>query len=535
MFDIEKITRPNVKALKPYQSARDEFGGLAQVSLDANENPFGFGLNRYPDASMKELKHQFAPFRNVETDQLIFGNGSDELIDLLIRAFCEPKQDKILVFPPVFSMYEVCARINDVQIVKQHLTADFQIDLETVLPILTDPNLKVIFICSPNNPTGNKMDKQAILSVAKAFSGLVVVDEAYIDFTDDTLLGEQLPNVFILNTFSKAFGLAGIRLGVGMGAKEVIDVLHKIKPPYNVNSITQEKAIEALKRPDELKRQVELLIAERSGLIADLKGIPSVKKIYPSDANFLLVEFEDAKATYDQMLQKGIVLRDRSSQVANTLRVTVGTPEENRQLITALRDEEYASIGRKGTSLRTTSETQILVEVNLDDPKNTAISTGISFFDHMLDQIARHGAIGLHVAVKGDIHIDPHHTIEDTALALGSAFNDALKDRKGIERYGFLLPMDDCLAQVAIDFGGRPWLEWNVNFKGTHIGEFPTEMASHFFKSFSDTSRSNLNVKAEGDNDHHKIESIFKAFARAIKMAVRKDDSGVLPSTKGVL
>ncbi|NQZ76936.1 MAG: imidazoleglycerol-phosphate dehydratase HisB [Ekhidna sp.] len=266
-----------------------------------------------------------------------------------------------------------------------------------------------------------------------------------------------------------------------------------------------------------------------------LDGIESVKHIYPTDANFLLVEFDNPKEVYANLLAKGIVVRDRSSQVPNTLRITIGTVEENQRLIAALKEESYQPEGRIGRCVRATSETKINIEVNLDDYTQTSIATGVAFFDHMLDQIARHGGIGLQVAVEGDVEIDTHHTIEDTALALGTAFNEALKDRKGIERYGFLLPMDDCLAQVAIDFGGRPWLEWEASFKATHLGEMPTEMAFHFFKSFSDTARCNLNIKAEGDNDHHKLESIFKAFARAIKMAVRKDYSGIMPSTKGML
>ena len=290
-----------------------------------------------------------------------------------------------------------------------------------------------------------------------------------------------------------------------------------------------------LNRPDLIKKQVEILIAERSKLKTALEKISSVKQVYDSDANFLLVAFENSEEVYQNLMTQNIVVRDRSKQVPGALRISVGTPEENTRLIAALNNESYKPTGRIGTTIRSTSETKIKIEVRLDDPSNSAISTGIAFFDHMLDQIARHGAIGLTVEVEGDIQIDPHHTIEDTALALGAAFNDALKDRKGMERYGFLLPMDDCLAQVAIDFGGRPWLEWDVNFEATHVGEMPTEMASHFFKSFSDTARCNLNIKAEGDNDHHKIESIFKAFARAVKMAVRKDDSGLLPSTKGVL
>lgn len=535
MLDIDKITRANVRAMKPYSSARSEFDGIAQVSLDANENPFGFGLNRYPDASLSKLKKAFGDWREVEPNQIIFGNGSDELIDLLIRAFCEPGQDSILSFSPTFSMYGVCANVNNVEYLDKPLNEEFQINLEALEPELERENLKIIFICSPNNPTGTTIPKNIILKIASKFKGLVVVDEAYIDFGGETVVCENVPNLFVLQTFSKALGLAGARLGIGMGSKEVIDVLHKIKPPYNVNSLTQEKALETLARPEQIREQVQLLLTEREMLSKELSAISDVKKIYPSEGNFLLVEFDDAEKTYQEMLSKGIVLRDRSSQVPNTLRITVGTPEENRRLLTALRNEEFRSIGRIGRCVRNTSETKIKIEVNLDDPSSTAISTGVAFFDHMLDQIARHGAIGLQVQVQGDLEIDAHHTIEDTALALGKAFDDALGDRKGMERYGFLLPMDDCLAQVAIDFGGRPWLEWDADFKATHVGEMPTEMASHFFKSFSDTARCNLNIKSEGDNDHHKIESIFKAFARAIKMAVRKDDSGVLPSTKGVL
>lgn len=535
MFDINKITRANVLAMKPYSTARNEFEGMADVSLDANENPFGFGLNRYPDGTLQELKNAYAQFRNTTPEQLIFGNGSDELIDLLIRAFCEPGRDKILTFTPSFSMYSVYAEINNVEEVQKSLNDQFQIDVSSMEDVIDDPTLKLIFICSPNNPTGNTIDQETILSITEKFNGLVVVDEAYVDFSNETLVGRDIPNLFILQTFSKAFGLAGVRLGAGIGSKDAIAVLNKIKPPYNVNSLTQKQALEALERPEEIRKQVEILNDERSKLTSSLESIASVRKVYPSEANFLLVAFEDANEIYNALIAKGIVVRDRSKLVDGCLRITVGTPVENEKLIAALKDQDYQQEGRIGQCIRSTSETKIKIEVNLDDASNSSISTGIAFFDHMLDQIARHGSIGLNVQVKGDLNIDPHHTIEDTALALGTAFNDALKERKGIERYGFLLPMDDCLSQVAIDFGGRPWLEWEADFNATHVGELPTEMVSHFFKSFSDTARCNLNIKAEGDNDHHKIESIFKAFARAIKMAVRKDDSGVLPSTKGVL
>ena len=535
MFDINKITRPNIQKLQPYSSARNEFGGMAEVYLDANENPFGFGLNRYPDHACAELKKKYASFRKVKSDQLIFGNGSDELIDLIIRSFCEPTKDKILVFTPTFGMYKVNAAVNNVEVIEQSLTLDFQINADELKPRFLDENLKLIFICSPNNPTGNKIDKKTILSISREFDGLVILDEAYADFSDESLIHENLPNLLVLQTFSKAFGMAGIRLGVGIGNPMVIDVLNKVKPPYNVNSLSQEQALAALDRSEEIRKQVQELISERETLAEELSALSNVQKVYPSDANFLLVQFEDASKTYQDLLSKGIVVRDRSSQVTNTLRITVGTPEENRKLISALKKVPFKSQSRRGNLIRSTSETQIRIMVDLDDPTDSLISTGIAFFDHMLEQIARHGGIGLVVEAKGDLSIDPHHTIEDVGLALGSTFNEALGDRKGIERYGFLLPMDDCLAQVAIDFGGRPWLEWSAEFKATHLGDLPTEMVSHFFKSFSDTARCNLNIRAEGENDHHKVESIFKAFARALKMAVRKDDSGLLPSTKGVL
>ncbi|MDE0471272.1 MAG: histidinol-phosphate transaminase [Ekhidna sp.] len=535
MFDVNKIVRPNIKALKPYSSARSEFEGIAEVSLDANENPFGFGLNRYPDTSLKKLKHTFAKFRGIEQNRLIFGNGSNEIIDLLIRIFCKPRKDKLLTLPPTFSMYSVSALINDVKEVQVPLTANFQIDYPVIAPLLSDESLKLIFICSPNNPTGNQMNPEVIRKITYSFGGLVVLDEAYIDFSGGSLIREEIPNLFILQTFSKAFGLAGARLGVGVGQPEVINLLNKVRPPYNINSLTQDKAVEALERPELIKRQIEILKDEKAKLEQSLPEIKGINKIYPSDANFLLVEFEDAKAAYRKLLKRGIILRDKSNQIENTLRITIGTPEENAKLIQALKGEASKEIGRIGKCARTTAETKIYVEVNLDDPAGSVSATGVAFFDHMLDQVARHGAIGLKVQVEGDLKIDTHHTIEDTALALGAAFNSALKDRKGIERYGFLLPMDDSLAQVAIDFGGRPWLEWKADFSATHVGKMPTEMVFHFFKSFSDTARCNLNIKVEGQNDHHKIESIFKAFAQVLKMAVKKNESGLLSSTKGVL
>jgi histidinol-phosphate aminotransferase len=534
MIEIPNLVRPSIRTLKPYSSARDEFEGEASVWLDANENPFNNGLNRYPDPHQKELKWTLAKQKEVMPNQVFFGNGSDEIIDLLMRAFCEPGQDSVLQFSPTYGMYEVSAGINNVSLLDVPLTAEFQLDIEGAKRVIQNEKPKLIFVCSPNNPTGNLIARKTIEELLKS-NAIVVIDEAYSDFASESWVKEidNYTNLVVLQTFSKARGMAGIRLGMAFANPEILAVLDRIKPPYNVNILTQQTAMKGLESLD--KSVITTLVEERKKLEAELPKLPQVVKMYPSEANFLLVEFKDAKSTYDMLVKTGIVVRDRSGQVANTLRITVGTPSENERLIEVLSGKWIDKKSERiGTVKRTTSETDILVEVNLDSNKNTSIETGLGFFDHMLDQVSKHGKIGLKVEVMGDLHIDEHHTIEDTALALGEAFLKALGDKKGIERYGYLLPMDDCLAQVALDFGGRPWLVWETEFKREKVGELPTELFYHFFKSFSDAAKCNLNVKAEGDNEHHKIEAIFKAFARAMKMAVKKEGDE-LPSTKGVL
>ncbi len=535
MIDIHSLIRPNILKLKPYSSARDEFEGKADVWLDANENPFDNGLNRYPDPHQKDLKWAMAREKNLNPDQVFFGNGSDEVIDLLMRAFCIPGKDKILQCSPTYGMYRVSAETNDVEVLDVPLMQDFQIDLAAAKKVIADELPKLIFLCSPNNPTGNLMDQKTIESLL-ASNAIVVIDEAYSDFFSQPSWTKRLSefnNLFVMQTFSKARGLASIRLGIGFGNPEIISVLDKIKPPYNVNGPTQEAALRSLITFD--GKVVSELIEERRRLEIELPKIDGVLKIYPSEANFLLAEFDDASAVYELLTKNGVVVRDRSRQIANCLRITVGSPPENQKLLTLLKGENLPeSTDRIGKVRRTTNETDISIEVNLDDNSQTSISTGIGFYDHMLDQVSKHGKIGLRIQVQGDLEIDEHHTVEDTAIALGEAFLKALGSKRGIERYGYMLPMDDCLAQVAIDFGGRAWLEWDAKFTREKVGELPSEMFYHFFKSFSDAAKCNLNIKAEGDNEHHKIEAIFKAFARAIKMAV-KVDGDELPSTKGVL
>jgi len=560
MFDLNKITRPNIKNLKPYSSARDEFKGKARIFLDANENAFGSfagsDFNRYPDPLQTDLKLKIAEIKNIKPERIFLGNGSDEIIDLLFRAFCNPGKDKAILMPPTYGMYKVSADINDVKTLEVPLDKNFDINTEKVLTTI-DEQTKLIFVCSPNNPSGNRMSQDRIIRLLKNFQGIVIVDEAYIDYADEESsirLLDKYPNLLVMQTFSKARGMAALRVGIAFTSKKIIDILNKIKPPYNINGYSQKKILEALSKHKEFNGLVEIVKKQRKILNKELEKLSFVEKIYPSQANFLLVKFKDAQKTYNYLAQNGIIVRDRSSMhnCENSLRITIGTPSENKELINILRkldnlpetetDFEQNTLlepvlsNRSAKIHRKTSETDITIILDIENPKISAFDTGIGFFDHMLEQVAKHGNIGLNIKVKGDLQVDEHHTIEDVALTLGKAFKQALSDKVGVERYGFALPMDDASAQVLIDFGGRPYFVWQADFKREMIGQMPTEMFKHFFKSFSDAAACNLHIKAEGENEHHKIEGIFKAFARAIRMAIRKDPfNNYLPSTKGKL
>lgn len=339
MFNLDTIIRENVKRLKPYSSARDEFKGQADVWLDANENPFDSGLNRYPDPLAMEVKKAIGKIKGVNPENIFLGNGSDEAIDLLYRAFCEPGKDKALIMPPTYGMYEVSAGINDVEILRVPLTEQFQIDLASTKSFLKDKSIKLIFICSPNNPTGNLVNVEDVKAIARNFHGLVVVDEAYIDFAPNASLIpllKEIPNLVILQTFSKAWGMAGIRLGMAFASAEIINILNKIKPPYNINTFTQKMALDALINEDGKDSSVTVILREREILVSKLVELPNVNKIYSSDANFILVEFTDPNAVYNTLVEKGIIVRNRHSVVNGCLRITIGTPEENERLIEAL-------------------------------------------------------------------------------------------------------------------------------------------------------------------------------------------------------
>lgn len=340
-IDINALVRRNVLNMKPYSSARDEFHGEAEVFLDANENPYPTPYNRYPDPLQWSVKEKLAGIKGVDPKQIFLGNGSDEPIDLIIRAFCEPNQDSIMITEPTYGMYKVCAEVNAVNVQQVLLTPEFDIDLDAI-PNTFDATTKVIFLCSPNNPTGNILNREKIVEVLKRFYGLVVIDEAYIDFTDSKSFLSELkkyPNLVVLQTFSKAWGLAGLRLGMCFASQEIISILNKIKYPYNVNIRTQELAMEALDNVYRKDIWVEEILQQREWLKSELQKLPLVEKIFPSDANFLLVRVRDAQSTYQYLMNKRIIVRDRSrvNLCYNCLRITVGTPEENKRIIEALK------------------------------------------------------------------------------------------------------------------------------------------------------------------------------------------------------
>jgi histidinol-phosphate aminotransferase len=346
MFNLNNLVRENIKTLTPYSSARDEFSGEAKIFLDANENALGSPLtkwyNRYPDPHQVKVKEALSKVKLVEPEKIFLGNGSDECIDLLYRCFCNPGKDNVIICPPTYGMYEVSANINDVAIKKAPLLHDFQLDL-VHLENLVDENTKLIWICSPNNPTANSMNREDVETILNNFSGLVVVDEAYINFSRQKSFIQELndyPNLVVLQTFSKAWGLAGLRLGMAFASEEIIEILNRVKPPYNVNQVTQELALKALEEVDQVNEMIKELVQMRVALKGVFEKIPFVKKVYPSDANFLLVKVDNAKEVYHYLLTRGIVVRDRSNvQLCdNCLRITVGTEEENTELIEAMAD-----------------------------------------------------------------------------------------------------------------------------------------------------------------------------------------------------
>ena len=350
MFNLEQLIRNNIRQLKPYSSARDEFSGEAKVFLDANENSLGSPLtkwyNRYPDPHQQAVKQRLSTIKGIGIEHIFLGNGSDECIDILFRCFCEPGRDNILICPPTYGMYEVSANINDVEIRKAPLLPDFQLDL-VHMETLVDTSTKIIWLCSPNNPTGNSLNRTDIEMVLNNFNGLVVIDEAYINFAQQKSFVQELteyPNLVVLQTLSKAWGLAGLRLGMAFASQSIIEVMNKVKPPYNINQSTQELVLKALEEVGQVNDMIKILVDMRIALAEVFESMPTVEKVYPSDANFILVKIAEARKVYEFLLAKGIVLRDRSNVelCENCLRITIGTEKENTDLVDAMQ-EWYSS------------------------------------------------------------------------------------------------------------------------------------------------------------------------------------------------
>ncbi len=337
-FSLQSLVRPNIWTLKPYSSARDEFSGSEGIFLDANESPYGT-LNRYPDPHQKELKAALSEMKGVPSENIFIGNGSDEIIDLVYRIFANPGKDSVLICPPTYGMYEVSANINDINIVRVPLLDDFQLDMDAILEkVHADPSIKIIFVCSPNNPTGNRLKN--VKALLDNFHGIVVLDEAYIDFRADRTYVPKIrkyPNLIVIQTFSKAWALAGARVGIAYAQKEIIALLDKVKPPYNVSKLNQKAALDALSVKHEESERVSKIINEKEFLIEELEKLPIVKKIFPSDANFLLVQVSDANSIYNKLVDKKIITRNRHSQIENCIRITVGTFNENRLLLSELK------------------------------------------------------------------------------------------------------------------------------------------------------------------------------------------------------
>jgi len=550
---LEKLIRPDLLKMTAYSSARSESGNFCpDVRIDANEfpwPPFGFAaetcaLNRYPEPQPQALLNRLSALWNIPPENMLLARGSDEGIDILIRLLCRASKDQILICPPTYGMYQIAAAIQGAKIQKVPLKKNGQLDVPSILKI-SAPETKLIFIPSPHAPMGHLMRRKDVLALcyARQKQSLVVLDEAYIEFAENPsgLIPDldNTPNLVILRTLSKAHALAGERIGVVLAAPELIGLLAKIIAPYPLTQTSIKSALDALSANGlaHSASRRSLIVSERRRMAALLPKSPFIENVYPSEANFILARTTSSKKTMQRLKSFGILARDRSREIPNTVRLSIGTPEENDLVLGALSVAMPKKDGeneRLFSLRRATKETEIDVTVNLDRPDFFEIDTGIGFFDHMLEQLAKHGDFGLALCCKGDLRVDPHHTIEDCALALGKALNKALGDKRGIARYGFTAPLDEALAQVVIDLSGRPFLKFEGIFPAAFAGKMPSDMVPHFFQSLAMALKATIHMSVRGANTHHMIESLFKAAGQALRQSLRREGSA-LPSTKGAL
>lgn len=548
-----RLARPEILDLPPVDiaaQANDAFGPDA-IKLDANENPYpplsdgalASGLNRYPEPQPARLIKAMAALYGVAPHNLVVTRGADDAIDILVRAYCRPGQDAVSICTPTFSAYAQFARLQGARVVETRLDENFDFDPDAFLAAVAgEPSLKLAFLCSPNNPTGNPVAPRHVLRVADALPDtIVVLDEAYLEFSETpSLAAEALarPNLVILKTLSKAYGLAGARVGALLGNVELVAIAARALPPYPLPSLSIEAALSALapsRRPIHEER-IARIKADRDRLATLFARSPIVEKVRNGGGNFLFLEVQVPEGLSAHLNALGIRARFRPNAAPGGVRITIGTGAENDAALAAFGIPADGAPARRAEVVRDTKETRIAVAIDLDRAAPRRIDTGVPFYDHMLDQVAAHAGFSLILSCEGDLDIDAHHSVEDCAIAFGTALSRALGDRRGIGRFGFSLPMDEAEAHVLIDLSGRPFCVFEGSFEASHIGAYPTEMTQHIFRSLADSIGAAIHVRVTGENDHHKTEACFKAFGRALRPAVGRDgDRDSMPSTKGVL
>jgi histidinol-phosphate aminotransferase len=481
---------------------------------------------------------------DVSSRNLTITRGADEAIDCLVRAFCAPIRDNVVICPPTFAMYAQSAMLQGVEVKIAMLDKSFDLDFDAITNTVDD-STKIIFVCSPNNPTANLMNAETIIRLCETFQDkvLIVVDETYIEFSSHETTIKQLDNfsnLVVLRTLSKSHAAAGLRCGVAVAHSDVSALLQKVLAPYPLAVPVINEALSILK-PENMARLAKKradIVTRRDQYAEIMAGLNDVVSVLPSDTNNLLLLVIDAEEFCDRARESGIIIRNQSHQpgLENAVRVSIGNDEEMQKLLAVMSGNSILApmLQRVQTITRKTSETAISVYVNLDEASPIQINTGIGFYDHMLHQIAKHGGFSLELECDGDLHIDPHHSVEDCAIALGQAIRGALGDKRGLSRYGFFLPMDEALVNVALDLGGRFYFDFNAEFPESQVGDLPCDMVPHVFYSLAENMQANLHISVTGENTHHMVEACFKGFGRALRQAIQIEGSE-MPSTKGIL
>ncbi len=547
---ISQRARPEILAMSGYMSARSiKRSKAGTIFLDANEcafEPFigARNLSRYPEQQPAALQDAICHWLDVSKRHITITRGADEAIDCLMRAFCIPARDNIVTCPPTFAMYAQSAILQGAEVRHARLDHNFDLDIKKIQQV-TDKNTKIIFVCSPNNPTANLMSRARILQLCAEYTDttLVVVDETYVEFSNgESLIPclDDFANLVILRTLSKSHAAAGLRCGVAVAREDVTKLMQKVLAPYPIPQPVVDAALTILSADSQkvLASKRDDIVVRRKQLAVQLESSLEIIEVLPSDANYLLLRVRNALELCKRCQISGVIIRNQSHQpgLNNVVRLSIGSKEDMHAFLAVVNGETLAApvTQRVKTVIRKTNETVISVRVNLDALAPVRINTGIGFYDHMLDQIAKHGGFSLEIDCDGDLHIDTHHSVEDCAIALGQAIREALGDKRGIGRYGFCLPMDESQVQVALDFGGRFYFNFKADFLKSHVGDLPTEMVPHVFYSIAENLQANLHISVTGENTHHMVEACFKGFGRALRQAIRQEGDEI-PSTKGSL